>query len=229
MNYDYESCDIRPWAEEYSSRLQEAVEEGVRANAPVVVNLSVSHPRGFFPNQILRRLIRKKLLHPEVPYVSGAFLPPPPMNLPDMAIRGCKDLDTCKLAPWIKEIEKRDAEAQAEAAAKQAVDGQRHIPISDLTGHHPRGGIPATILKRIELRKDIRWKIAVEEKIRELLGEANQCDARAINMKSRAEIQVSKGNSPEALLAASKEQTEKAEALRGQAADLKSDLDATLS
>jgi hypothetical protein len=229
VNYSYESCDIRPWAEEYSTRLQEAVEEGVRANAPVVVNLSVSHPRGFFPNQIINRLKYKKLLHPEVPYISGAFLPPPPMNLPDMTIRGCKDLETCKMGPWIKEIEKRDEEAKREAQAKTALDGQRHIPISDLTGHHPRGGIPAIILKRIELRNDPRWRIAIEEKIRELNGEANQCDARSLNMKSRAEIQVSKGNSPEALLAASKEQMEKAAALREQAADLKSDLDATYS
>lgn len=224
MNYSYESCDIRPWADEYSRRLQEAVELGVQTNTPVVVNLSVTHPRGFFPNQIIRRLVGKKLLHHEVPYISGATVPSPaPVN--PMRIRGCSDLKTCKLKPWIKEIERREEEAKEEAYQKYAVDGQKHLPIVDLTDYHPRGGIPSEILKRIELKNDPRWKQAMESKIRDLGGEANQCEARANNMRERSEGV----KDPTKLLAASAEQLEQAKVLRAQAAALKEELDATVN
>jgi hypothetical protein len=72
VTYNYESCDLAPWHAEIVQRMHEAHAAGQH-----ILDLSYTHPRGFIPNQILRRPTSKKLL--EGWTWSNTRLPPSPM------------------------------------------------------------------------------------------------------------------------------------------------------
>lgn len=208
--YSYETCDLAPWLQEISNRMHEAAAANTNR-----VNLSCSHPRGYIPNQILRRPMVRKLMTGWTYDNSRSF----PHPAPDNWFKSGLNYETCSTRAFEKEISLREKEAQAEVKAGRAM-----FPVVDLTTWHPRGGIPKTILERIERRGDRDWRIEMQQEIDSLLGEANKAEAHSGTMKARAEIQVSKGNSPEALLNASKEAMKRAADLRAQAELIKKEM-----
>lgn len=210
--YNYETCPIEPWVAEIVMRMHEAAAVGT-----TVVNLSYTHPRGFIPNQILRRPQVRKVLagwsynaerFPPVPYPNREWLPSAGLNL-----------DYCPTAPFEREIALREAEA---AAAVRA--GVSSLPIIDLTNWHPRGGIPQVIMTRIERRKLKSWREEAAARVTALYGEANQAEGLAKSMREKAAGLADNGKDPAAMLAAVTEQNQRAEVLRQQARFLKQEL-----
>lgn len=198
----FEYCDIRPWVEELSRRMEEA-----RAMGTNVVNLSYTHPRGFFPLPIVRRPAIREMLKtgwtfvreegPPTPHPERYFIPEgwPTTCLTDGSLVWC---DT---KPFEDEIERRHL-------------GER---VADLTGFHPRGAIPDDILKRIQRRKNPKWREEMSNEIEKLRGQANKDEAFATTQESRAEGQATKeGGDPTALLRSAAELRARAEQARQQ-------------
>jgi hypothetical protein len=192
----WEYCDIAPWLQELGLRIQEA--QAAKTN---IVNISYTHPRGLFPPQIRRRapiLAYMKQAQaigwyfdssssPGTPYSNLYFLPTGWGA--EILVNGT--LDWCPTAPFEQEIERRVMEAQAVSP----------IPVIDLTCYHERGGISPVILKRIERRRDPKWRELVDAEITRLRGEANKDEAFAKTQEERAEGV----DNPTALLQAAKE------------------------
>ena len=215
----YESCDIRPWVAELITRMQEAAAAGTN-----IVNLSYSHPRGWFPNQIVRRPAIRAALRGWL--YDNSRGPPSARSGHLFMPNGPVDLSTCDTEPFFREIELREYEAQVEAYNRAMADGQVHTPTVDLGVGHPRGGIPDTILERLRRRKDRAWVSSTNDEIDRLFGEANKAEAFAQTQRDRAEGLKSKGDDPSRLLAAAEDLTEKARQLREQARFLKKELGA---
>jgi hypothetical protein len=212
--YSYETCPIEPWAAEIVNRMHEAAALGT-----AVVNLSYTHPRGFIPNQILRRPPVRKILsgwsynaerlspvlYPDRVWLSGAGL----------------NLDYCPTAPFEREIALRENEAIAAVRT-----GLSSLPLIDLTNWHPRGGIPLAIVARLERRKSKVWREEAASKVASLYGEANQAEGLAKSMREKAAGLADNGKDPAAMLAAVTEQNQRAEMLRQQARFFKQELEA---
>ena len=212
----YEYCPILPWYNEVVTRMHEAAAAGTN-----IVNLSYTHPRGFIPNQIIRRKeIRTALIGWQ--YDNSRA---PVRTAPDnwFLPRGSKDLEYCDLDPFLKEIDRREKEA---FAAKK----EGRFPLVDLTPWHERGGIPPPIMARLERRKSRTWRDDVLKEIERLNGEANKADGFAKTQDERAVGIKDSGKDPTALLAAAQELRERAEQFRQNAKWLQKELgDATRS
>lgn len=199
----WEYCDLTPWLTEIVARMHEAAAAGTN-----LVNLSWSHPRGFIPNQIVRRRQVRELLkgwrfdnskYPPNGAVTGGYWAP----------RGAEpDLETCSLLPFRKEVERREAEALA-----------THTPL-DLTPGHPRGGIPEVILRRLAQRVDKGWRAEQEAYIGKLRGDANRAAALAQTLHDKMDAV----EDPRKLKAASRDQLRLAEDLRAEADKLEKEL-----
>jgi hypothetical protein len=210
--YDYRSCDIAPWLAEIVSRMHEAA-----AQQTNVVNLSYTHPRGFIPNQIIRRPAVQKTLagwmvwsdrYPADVYPDHVFMP-----------RSVKKgtLDFCPTEIFEKEMALREHEALQTARQTPHPADLKVCPLIDLTNFHPRGGVPAAILARLERRKSRTWMEEARAQVQKLQSEANKAEAFAQTQKERAEGLQSKGGDPAPLLAAAQRELEKAETARAQA------------
>jgi len=174
---DYECCPIEGWYQEIVTRMHEAHAAGAG-----VVNLSWTHPRGFIPNQIIRRPSIRALLKDWV--VDNSRTPsseqPPAMWLPPGWVN--VDLDSCPLRPFIDEIELREAEA-----IRHFKEGHTVCPIIDMTAWHPRGGLPSQITKRLDLKRSQVWQRETREEIVRLYGLANKDDSFAQTQHERTE------------------------------------------
>lgn len=209
----YEYCPILPWYNEVVTRMHEAAAAGSH-----IVNLGFTHPRGYIPNQILRRKEIRAVLKgwdvntaksPETPVPNSWFLP-----------RGSKDLEHCELSMFMKEIEKREKEAVAEARALSLQYGRSIIGIVDLTPWHPRGGIPDDVLFRLQQRKNKSWQEETRKEIDRLNGLANKDESFAKTQEERVE----RVDDPTKVKAAAQELRERAAKYREQAAWLKREL-----
>lgn len=216
--YNYESCPIEPWVAEIVQRMHEAAAVGTS-----LVNLSYTHPRGYIPNQIMRRPAVRALFVGGWAYDNTRIAPTPyPKDrlwLPKLGL----DLDTCPTAPFEQEISLREDEALAAHRA-----GQTALPIVDLTPYHPRGGIPQQILKRLERRTSRAWRNTASEEASSLFGEANKAEALAKSMRERLVILADSDKDTAAMKNAIQEQIQKAEKLRQQARFLKQELGETV-
>lgn len=204
----YEYCPLLPWYNEVVTRMHEAHLAGSN-----VVNLSYTHPRGYIPTKILRRKAVRELLAVGWGVDNAASAPTPaPDNwfLP----RGSKDLEYCDLDPFLKEIERREREAVAEAQTMTRHDGQKHVPLSDLTTFHPRGGIPPAISKRLDRRRNRTWRQDMMAEIERLTGEANKAEAFAKTQEERGNAFKDDGRDSKPLLDSAKELVGRAEQLR---------------
>lgn len=216
----FEWCPIQPWCSELLTRIEEARSAGTN-----VVNLSYSHPRGYFPNQIVRRSAIKQLMEQARSAgwlfdLSRAAPAPSPNRffLPTgwaatMLTDG--SLTWCNLAPFIEEIERRKDEA--------LLNGR----VVDMTGFHERGEIPHEILERIAHRNDDRWKRKMREQIEKLRSEANQDDGRAKTAEQRAEgiaTKPTEPGDPTPLLQSAAALRERAQQARNQALFLEHEL-----
>lgn len=216
---------IQPFLDELMARFQEAATSGSG-----VLNLGCTHPRGFFPAQVLtRRPIRDILKDAKSKgwvvdrsTCSGPtspcqyFVPPGFENA---------DLTTCDLTPYQSEIDRRHNEARAQVESMRA-SGRAAIAIVETT-RHSRGDIPPTIMSRLERRKDPKWRTDTDEQIRTLYGDANKAEAQAKNMRERADGIASKPDGtgdPTNLLRGAQDLLQKAEVLRAHARFLKSEM-----
>jgi hypothetical protein len=213
----YEYCPILPWYNEVVTRMHEASAAGSH-----VVNLSYTHPRGYIPTKILNRRDIRKVLTGWV--VDNAATAPTPAPDHWFLPRGSKDLEYCDLDPFLKEIERREREAVAEALTLSRHDGQRHVPLSDLTTFHPRGGIPPAITKRLDRRRNRTWRQDMTAEIERLTGEANKAEAFAKTQLERAQAFKDQERDPTALQAGAKELMERAEQFRENVKWLKKEL-----
>lgn len=213
----YEYCPILPWYNEVVTRMHEASAIGSH-----VVNLSHTHPRGYIPNQIIRRKeIRAVLSGWSIDNTKTAVVPAPEnWFLP----RGSKDLDYCSLEPFLKEIERREKEAQALAEMQSRHDGKRHVPLCDLTSWHERGGIPPPIMERLTRRKSKTWREEMLKEIERLAGEANKADGFAKTQEERGNAFKDDGRDSKPLLDSAKELRERAQQFRQNAEWLKKEL-----
>lgn len=212
----YEYCPILPWYNEVVTRMHEAAAAGTN-----VVNLSCTHPRGYIPNQILRRKEIREALKGW--YVDTTKSIPAPAPDHWFMPRGSKDLEYCDLDPFLKEIERREKEATAAAAASRQA-GRQTIPLVDLTSWHERGGIPATIMNRLERRKSKTWREDVMKEIDRLTGEANKAEAFAKTQEERAAAFKDDGKDPSALAAGAQELKARAAQFRENAKWLKKEI-----
>jgi len=223
----YWTCPIWPWVEELLRRVDEARTVGVS-----VLNLSYTHPRGYFPNQICWRPAILKIIRdghwkydrmegPPVQFPERYFIPP---GLDP------RTLEYCDTKPFEEEIELRYREAYGQGFWADAGPdyGQKYIPgAADLTGFHPRGEIPNVILKRLERRKDPKWREQVQNEIDKILASANQDEGRAKTAESRAEGVATRPDGlgdPTALLRSALELRARAEQARAQARFLRFEL-----
>jgi len=214
--YNYESCPIAPWVAEIVTRMHEAAAAGTP-----VVNLSYTHPRGYIPNQIIRRPEVRKVMA-GWSYDNARTAPTP---IPDhWFLPPGIDIAYGPLAPFEQEIARREAEAAQEAAAKTAMDGERHISVIDLTTFHPRGGIPLVVMARLSRRKSKTWRTEMLAEIERLQGEANRAEAFSQTQKDRAEAMASKGSDPNPLLASAQRELEKAATARAQIVMIKKEM-----
>lgn len=215
---DLTCCDITPWYNEICTRMHEAHAAGTS-----VVQLGASHPRGFIPTVILRRPAIRALLKE---WQVDTLRPPPDIYpagnqwLPAMNL----DLSTCDLAPFINEIELRNYEAEVEAYNKALQTGQKEIPITDLTNHHPRGGIPHTILIRLDRRKSKKWLDETRAEVARLKGEANKAEAFAKTQEERAQAFIDQGRDGTNLLHGATQLKTDAAYMRAQAKLLEQEL-----
>jgi hypothetical protein len=210
----YENCDIRPWVQEIVNRMHETKVE----NKPYL-DLSYGHPRGFIPNQIIRRRAVQEILK-GWPVYSAKSAPTPETGKMWAGAIG-QDWNTCDVRPFIKELDRREQEAAAEAYKLSATNCVKHFPVVDTTCFHPRGGIPEIILNRIKLRSNTKWRTEVSAEIHRLLGEANKAQGLAGTLLGKCDAVEDKRK----LKAASKLQLELAEDLRAQADRLRKELD----
>lgn len=209
---------IEPWLGELVARMHEATALGLNT-----VDCSSTHPRGYIPNQILRRPKARELLRGWAIRAGGLpeLMPPNGLWVPMQGL----DLNTCDLRPFEHEIEVRQYEADLLAYNQALQDGERHIPILDLTCWHPRGGIPDPIMRRLERRKSPTWRRETEAEIRRLKGEANQAVAFAGTQLERAQSkEESEKGDPTALRASAAELKRRAAELRATAAWLETEL-----
>jgi hypothetical protein len=213
----YEYCPILPWYNEIVTRMHESAAAG-----QAVVNLSYTHPRGYIPNQIIRRpQVRAALQGWQV--ITGKTaptLPPDRWFLP----RGAKDLEFCDLDIFLKEIDRREQEAKAEAFGQSQLDAKLHVPAADLSSWHPLGGIPPVIMKRLERRKSPQWREEVRSEIDKLLGDANKSESFANTQDERATAMTDQGKDPTALRAAANDLRERAAVARQNAQWLKKEI-----
>lgn len=218
----FEWCPITPWYKELINRFQEA--QTARTN---VVNLSFSHPRSYFPAQILRRREIRMCIAtaktqgwvidtrrtPLVEFPNRYFLPPG--WAPNILTDGT--LEWCDTKPFEQEIALRGRETKSFFGYE----------FMDLSGFHIRGEIPAIILRRIERHKNGKWKQETREEIKRLLGEANQDEARAKNAEDRAEgvaTKIEGPGDPTALLNSAQTMRERARQTKEKAALLEREL-----
>jgi hypothetical protein len=229
LTQSYEYCDISPWVHELLSRMEEARQAGTN-----VVNLSYTHQRGFFPNQIVRRKGVRELLKQGWSYIRDESPPSPRPTLMFMPVGlDIRTLEWCDTTPWEQEIALREAEAfQAGRwihngdTTDQDVTMKWFPGVVELTGH-PRGDIPDVILKRIKRRKDPNWRVLMANEIDKLNGEANQDEGRAKGLEQRAEAFATKPNDPgdpTALLQSAAGLRQRAEELRRTASYYKLEL-----
>ena len=224
-----EMCDVNPWLQEIAVRLEEA-----RAAGSNVVNLGYTHPRGYFPNQILRRSKVRELMKqclgqgwffstekfPPEQRLERYFNPKSPSHptktLPD-------GIEYAEVAPYLEEIKRRQDEADRHFYLLDCGEygiKKMFLSYTDLTSHHPRGEIPSSILKRIDRRKDQDWIKKTREEIDRLFGEANKATSFAKTQDERAEGV----EDPAKLKAAAKELRDRAEQFRWQARWLSKEL-----
>jgi len=215
-------CPIQPWLEELHRRISEA--HALNTN---VVNLSYTHPRGFFPPIILRRKYVREYVKTAQDqgwiFDTNRFAPQP---APDRWFTPAANLDlnTCDLKPFQAEISRREDEAaQASLAAYQAT-GRRSLTLVDLTSWHPRGGIPNTIMARLNRRKDKSWIEKMGSEIQRLYGEANKLEATARTQREKAQGFKEMERDPSNYLAAAEKLDADAAAMRAQARFLKSEI-----
>lgn len=203
-------CDIRPFLAEITARMHEASAAGTN-----IVNLSASHPRGFIPNQIIRRPAVRALLNGWY-YDNSRTVPPTPPQVYWLPKKWGprSDIETCPLKPFLAEVELRHTEAEQEAKLRGS------IPIVDLTTWHPRGGIPLQIIKRINRRNSPEWVKQTRAEIDRLLGQANKDEGFARTQIERADSVDDRSR----LEAAAKDLRARAEQYRAQAKWLKEEL-----
>jgi hypothetical protein len=188
-----------------------------------ILDLSYTHPRGFIPNQILRRSSSKKLL--EGWTWSNTRLPPSPMPEhwwnpypPNV------DLGYAPLDPFVREIELREYEAGVEKERKQQMTGERAVAILDTTAFHPRGGIPYMIMARLKRRRDLDWRKKTVAEIERLRGDANKDLAFAKTQAERAASLKDDGKDYSAMLASVEELKARAAASKAEAQFLESEM-----
>jgi hypothetical protein len=210
----YETCDTGPWIQEIINRMHES-----RGTNGQYLDLSYAHPRGFIPNQIIRRKAVQEVLKGWPVYSAKSAPSIDTGNLWAGAVG--KDWNTCDVKPFIKELERREQEAISEAAKLTASNCARHLPLVDTTNFHPRGGIPEAILTRIKLRGSPKWRTEMGEKIHRLEGEANKAQGLAGTLLGKCEAV----DDPRKLRAASRDQLRLAEELRAEAARIRKELD----
>lgn len=191
----FEWSPIAGWYQEIVTRMHEAHAAGSH-----VVNLSCTHPRGYIPNQIIRRPAIRALLREWSYDNTRAPVPlePPRVWLPKGWPHNT-DLAYCPLQPFLDEILRREHEAELEAKAKalppttllhrgEVIEiATVSVPVVDLTNWHPRGGIPTTILMRLERRRSDHWRREMQAEIDRLRGLANKDDSLAATNKDRAD------------------------------------------
>jgi hypothetical protein len=134
------------------------------------------------------------------------------------------DLNTCDLAPFHNEIELRNYEAEMEAYNKALQSGQREVPVVDLTNYHPRGGIPYTILARMDRRKSKKWLDETRAEIDRLKGEINKAEAFARTQEERGKAFIDDGRDGSNLLGAAQQLKTDAAFMRAQAKLLEQEL-----
>ena len=210
MESRYETCPIEPWCAEIATRMHEA-----HASGSTVLSLGPAHPRGFIPNQILRRPAVKELIGTWTVDVDSGIVAAYPNYI--WAPPGIIDFGTCDLVPFEQEIEVRVYEAEVEAYNKSVATGLKHVPVVDLTNNHPRGGIPDMVMRRLDRRRNKKWRQEAEAEISRLEGEANQAEAFAKTQDERARGLEDSQRDPTNLRASAQELRERAELLRAQA------------
>jgi hypothetical protein len=213
MTYSYESCDLTPWLSEIVNRMHEC-----HAAQQPVLDLSYTHPRGFIPNQILRRKTAQVLLKDW--HWTNAKGPATPM--PEYwwnPYQPNVDLNYVPLDPFLKEIELREHEAEMEKRA-----GLRLVALTDLTSFHPRGGIPLTIMTRLARRKDVNWRKEMTAEIARLRGDANKDIGFAETQQVRAIALRDDNKDSTAMFQSVKDLKARAEASKAHAKFLESEL-----
>jgi hypothetical protein len=210
----YETCDTGPWIQEIINRMHES-----RGANGQYLDLSYAHPRGFIPNQIIRRRAVQEVLKGWPVYSAKSAPSIDSGNLWAGAVG--KDWNTCDVKPFIKELERREQEAILEAAKLTASNCVRHLPLVDTTSFHPRGAIPEAILTRIRLRSSTKWRTEMGDLIHQLTGEANRAQGLAGTLLGKSEAV----DDPRKLKAASRDQLKLAEDLRARVEQIKKELD----
>jgi hypothetical protein len=193
----FEWCPIEGWVAEIVGRMHEAHAAGAQ-----IVNLSFTHPRGYIPNQIIRRPAVQEVLKGWT-YTNAKT--PTPMEPPKVWMPpgwANVDLESCPLQPFVDEIAGREAEQPG-----------NEFHIIDMTNWHPRGGIPEVIIDRLTRRSNDSWRRKTRDEIDHLLGLANKDVSFAQTQQDRME----RYEDPSRLEAAARELRERAEQHRARA------------